>query len=124
MTWGKWVCQGQISVLLSGSQMIEVYENVYLINGVKKNFDLLLSLLCVPGVYVPGAGIGQGGTGQGTGFFPGNRASSDCLDSLNKKNPEQSHNKQSLFVFSRGITVELYYCRPEVLLKRNTCLII
>lgn len=47
-------------------------------------------------------------------------ASNDCLDSLDKNNPEHSHNKQSLFVFSRGITVKLYYCRPEVLLIRNT----
>lgn len=47
--------------------------------------DILLWLLCVPGVYVPaGAGIGPGGVGPGTGFFPGNKASNSCLDSLNK----------------------------------------
>lgn len=43
------------------------------------------SLLYVSGVYVPpGTGIGQGGAGPGTGFFPGNRASADCLDSLKR----------------------------------------
>lgn len=64
--------------------------------------DPLLSLSCVPGVYVPpGAGIGPGGTGPGTGFFPGNRTSS--LFKLH------SHNKQSLFVYNRVITVKLYY---------------
>lgn len=56
--------------------------------------DFLLSLLRVPGVYVPaGVGVGPGGTGPGAGFFPGNN---DCLDSLNKHNPEPSHNKQSV----------------------------
>lgn len=53
----------------------------------------------VVGVYVPpGAGIGPGGVGPGTGYFPGNKASNVCLDSLNKNNPEHSHNKQSLFL--------------------------
>lgn len=65
-----------------------------------------LSLLCVPGVYVPpGAGIGPGGTGPGNGFFPGNGTYNDCLDSLNKNNLQHSHRKQSLFVFSRCITI-------------------
>lgn len=65
--------------------------------------DLLLSLLYVSGVYVPpGAGIGPGGTGPGTGFFPGNRASNDCLDSLDQNISEDSNSKQSLFVFGRG----------------------
>lgn len=77
-------------------------------------------LLCLPGVYVPaGAGIGPGGTGTGTGFFPGNRVSNDCLDSLNKNNPERGHNKQSLFMISRGITVKLY-CGPELLFFNKT----
>lgn len=72
---------------------------------------LLLFLLCFLGVYVPpGAGIGPGGTGPGTGFFPGNTV---CLDSLNKNNPEHSHNRQGLFVFSRYIAVKLCYCRPD-----------
>lgn len=51
--------------------------------------DLLPSLLCIPGVFVlPGAGIGAGGTGPGTGFFPGNRASDNYLEFK-----QHSHNK-------------------------------
>lgn len=89
--------------------------------------DLLLFLFCVPGVYVPpGAGIGVGGIGTRTGFFPGNRASNDCLDGLNKNNPEHSYNKNSLFIISSGIimkgftkTKQWYEKKLNVNLKLN-----
>ncbi len=72
----------------------------------------------VPGVYVPpGAGIGTGVAGPGTGFFPGKRASSDCL---NKKKCCNNHNQQSLFALRRFIAVSLYSCIPEFsLLKKK-----
>lgn len=55
------------------------------------------ALLCVPGVYVPpGAGIGTGGVGPGAGYYPGNRASNDCLDSLSKNADTATTNKVCL----------------------------
>lgn len=78
--------------------------------------NFLLFLICAPGVYLPpGAGLGPGGGGTGTGFFPGKRASTQCLHNLKtKKHPERSHYKQSLLLFRKGMRGKLNYRGAEV----------